>query len=432
MLDRLVVRFNDRLVGELFREEKERISLRYDKSWCDDYHEGKAFPISLSLPIISPEIKLDATTYVAGLLPDSPHHRETLIHELGLLDDDTDFALISRMGRDNAGALCIIPDGEVMPDIRPDVEWLTIPELAEHVRSLPRRPLLLDDEQGIVLSLAGVNDKAAVVVKNGRIGLPRNGYPSTHIIKIDIHGLEDSIKTEHFGLMLARSVGLRAPKARIYEAEDQTFMLMARYDRTFNGDNQPIRLHQEDFCQALGFHPKQKYERHGGPGWPEVFKIMSRCVNPTEARAELLRNFAFQFLFGNPDAHAKNYSVLYSGDAGSLYPAPIYDLNNAAAFRHKFKKTRPIMAMSIGDQMDRDAVTEDDFRLFAKRCGFRHEFVMKNIRVMAEQIVDKMERARELSSSCQAVDDAITDIMERSRSWAVGHDRRVEENISPI
>lgn len=420
MSERLSVLFGERLVGHLHRLPGNEIGLTYADEWRDAFHRGRAFPISLSMPIGSAGEMMNATTYIAGLLPDSPVHREALINELGLADDPSDFALISMMGADNAGALSILPDNQLKePRGEPGVDWLTPADLADHIRALPRRPLLVDEEHGVMLSLAGVNDKAAVVVSKGRIGLPRNGYPSTHIIKIDIPGLEDSIRTEHFCLALARAAGMSAPKASICEVEDQSFMLMSRYDRATGDDGSTVRLHQEDFCQALGHPPSRKYERHGGPGWREAFSLMSRCANPTAARAELLRRAMFQLLIGNPDAHAKNYSLVFRGPSGSLTPAPLYDLNNAAAFRHKFKKTRPLMAMSIGGQDNRDEVSEEDLGRFARECGFSADTVISALREVGEKVLAALPGALESASDCEAVRAAGEDVRERCESWGL-------------
>jgi serine/threonine-protein kinase HipA len=422
MDEELLVWFEGRLVGRLRRVDDTRIGFRYDESWVSDWRQGRAHAISIALPV-HPDAEMDASAFIAGLLPDSVKHRELLAGEMDMGEDTSNFAFIKRIGRDSAGALTIIATDEDLETAGPRVQWLDDGELEEHLKSLPRRPLLIDEEGGIVLSLAGVNDKAAVVVSKGRIGLPKNGQASTHIIKVDIPGLDDSIKTEHFCLRLAKAVGFRVPMTQMHRVGEEEFMLMHRYDRTVR-DKKLIRLHQEDFCQALNVMPGKKYQRHGGPGWAESFNLMSRTVNPTASRAILSKMAVFQFLSGNPDAHAKNYSLVYRGESGVLDLAPIYDLNNAAAFKTYFKDVRPIMAMHIGDKKWRDEVTWEDWGAFARDCDLSEKMVFETITQMAGDILEVIQDVKAEVSvqcpDCKAINIAVSDIEDRCHEW-LGH-----------
>ena len=336
---------------------------------------------------------------------------------MGIGIDPGDFALLKKMGRDMAGALTVIPEEEC-PEQNgaPQVLWLENETFAGHLRSLPRKPLLFDEAKGISLSLAGVNAKTAVVAGKRRAGLPQNGFPSSHIVKADIPGLEDSIRTEQFCLDVARGTGLRVPKSKIMTVEDQTFMIMARYDRVMkNGSLR--RVHQEDFCQALGIMPAKKYQRRGGPGWPECFDLLRHSSNPASDRTSLLEYAIFQYLCGNPDAHAKNYALVYRGGAGGVRLSPLYDLNNAAAHRHNFKKTRPVMAMRIGKQDNSGQVTAVDWRQFASECGFSEDIVIRIVRVTASHILQALPEALARQPGCEAVIRAEEDIRERCMKW---------------
>lgn len=144
---------------------------------------------------------------------------------------------------------------------------------------------------------------------------------------------------------------------------------------------------------------------------------MSHCANPAAARAELLRRAMFQMLIGNPDAHAKNYSLVFRGPSGSLTPAPLYDLNNAAAFRHKFKKTKPLMAMNIGGQDNRDELCEDDLGRFADGCGFTPDVVKNTMTKVGDSILCGLPEALATASDCEAVQLAARDITDRCKDW---------------
>lgn len=417
MDEKLIIRSGDRKVGTLTEAADRSIGFSYEDTWRDAWVKGDAHPVSLSLPLSSTQHVMDATAYVAGLLPESVMHRQMLNVEMGLSENASDFEMISRMGRDSAGAFTIIPETED-PDTNqsPSVSWLDENGVAEHLRSLPHRPLLMDEEHGIMLSLAGVNNKAAVVVSRGKIGLPRHGKPSTHIIKTDIAGLPGTTATENFCLRLARAAGLRAPLSRLLRAEDQTFILIDRYDRQRMDDGTVKRIHQEDFCQAMGVMPARKYQRHGGPGWAEGFRMMEHMAEPTGARLRLLGFAAFQFLIGNPDAHAKNYSVVY-GNAGRVDLAPIYDLNNAAPFRKHFRRAAPIMAMRIGSKDRSDEVAENDWRDFADECGLRQQVVLTSLRKMADKIQQVLTEVLDTSPTSDEVREAAEDVLVRCREW---------------
>ena len=408
---------NGRIVGTFIENPPFRILFSYNETWYRDWLTGTVPQISMSLPVASPDRFQDATHFVAGLLPDSIRHRNLLAAEMDIEDDPCDFAFLAKMGRDAAGALIVIPENETPArNSAPSISWLENEEFANHLRSLPKRPLLFDDEGGIILSLAGVNDKTAVVFSKGRIGLPKNGFPSSHIVKVDIPGLEDSIRTEQFCLDVANMIDLKVPKSKIMTFEDQTFMIMSRYDRVMRNGSL-ARIHQEDFCQALGFMPARKYQRHGGPDWPDCFELIRKSSNQAEDRKSLLEHAVFQYLCGNPDAHAKNYSLVYRGEPSGVRLSPLYDLNNAAAHRHNFKTTRPIMAMSIGTQNNSEKIRETDWRQFARDCRINEEIVIRTLENMASRITSILPNAVARQSPCKAVIQAKQDINKRCMKW---------------
>lgn len=416
-MDQLEIRIDDRLAGHFLRREGGKIGLVYTPEWIEQWRAGRAHALSASLPVQVEE--LDATAFAAGLLPDSARHRTLLADELGIAEDPSDFAFLSKLGRDCAGALVVAPEGfghAGPPDLKP----ITVAELADHLRALPRRPLMVDEHEGLTLSLAGVNDKAAVVLRKGEVSLPLNGYPSTHIVKVDIPGLPDSVKTEHFCLRVAAEIGIRVPRSQLANAEDQEFVLVARYDRRRDETGKVARIHQEDFCQALGYPPGKKYERHGGPGWAECFELVRSRVPDADALQDLARMAVLQFLIDNPDAHAKNYSLLHLGAAGRLRLAPLYDLNNAAAFRHHFKTARPIMAMHIGDQSNPELVDWSDWAVFAERCRLDEGLVLGLVEQTAEDILAVLPVVAAEMPRSDAIRAAHADIEARCERWARG------------
>lgn len=421
VLDHLKVLLNGEHAADVRRAGNGDLSLAYTPAWVAN---PTAYPVSLTMPV-RPAVYKDKVVapFLAGLLPDSNVHRARL-GQLFNVSGDNDFSLLSEIGRECAGAISIVrPDEPDSPElaIKPTYDVLPEDRVAQMIRDLPERPLLADGND-MRLSLAGVNDKVGVLWSEGNVALPTNGTPSTHILKIDIKRLPDSARLENFCLRLAGAVGIKVPKSRIGVAEDLSYLLVARYDRALLQTQEGPRLrrlHQEDFCQALGYAPNQKYERDGGPGWAEAFRLMKRMTNPIEARQELLSRAIFTYLVGNPDAHAKNYSILFR--AGKATLAPCYDLNNAKAFVDCFKSVRPRMAMAVGGTFDPEAVTGSNWDAFAVDCGFTPGSVRLALREMAAKIAVASSSLGDELRGTQAwsdrIDVAIGDI--RSRALAV-------------
>lgn len=167
-----------------------------------------------------------------------------------------------------------------------------------------------------------------------RIGLPRNGTPSSHILKSAIHAVEDSVANEGFCLALADAMQLKPARSRIYSVRDRRFLLVERYDRAHDASGNLLRLHQEDFCQALGVVPEMKYQNEGGPDLAQCFDLIRRVTRPSAPHVlRLLDYVVFNALIGNHDSHAKNFSLLYSDKVPVL--APLYDaLSTAVCWPH--------------------------------------------------------------------------------------------------
>ena len=229
-------------------------------------------------------------------------------------------------------------------------------ELASILRSLPRRPLLAG-EAGIRLSLAGAQDKIAVRLEDGKICLPLNGCPSTHILKPQIERFEGVVFNEQLCLRLAAAVGIPTAGVTTGTAEGVHYVLVERYDRTEitgSAGNRPQvhREHQEDFCQALGIVSEHKYQSEGGPSLKQCFELVRNTSSvPLVDLQSLFSAVIFNLLIGNNDAHGKNFSLLYKAD-GQTRLAPLYDLVSTAAY----SELSPKMAMKIGGEYDPEKV----------------------------------------------------------------------------
>jgi serine/threonine-protein kinase HipA len=250
------------IAGTLALDEDGNMSFAYSKAWLAD----PARPaLSYSLPKQAESFdRRKARPFFAGLLPDEAQ-KEGAARALGL-SKGNDFALLDAMGGDVAGALTIWPEDEKPPiyDGATAREPLGDNALADILARLPRQPLLAG-EDGIRVSLAGAQPKLPIVLVDGRVALPAPGQPSTHILKPAIEQLEHATENEAFAMRLASAVGLRVAPVEPCRVAHKTYLLVTRYDREQVKGSRYRRLHQEDFCQALGIAPEKKYAKEEGP-----------------------------------------------------------------------------------------------------------------------------------------------------------------------
>lgn len=367
--------FGDR-VGTLSLIEG-RLSFRYRTEWLD--HPG-AVALSCSLPLQAEAFDdIRTRPFFAGLLPEG--HLRHLIAQQFQVSGQNDFALLDRIGGECAGAITFLPPGQLPQSPGSDeIQWLDDEQLSAILDELPRRPMLAGRE-GLRLSLAGAQDKLPVVFDGQRIGLPQGWQPSTHILKPPIHAVEDSVANECFCLALAHSLKLRTAQAQIHTIGDRRFLLVARYDRQANTRGRVTRLHQEDLCQAMGVVPEMKYQNEGGPDLAACFGLLRRVTRPSAPQVlRLLDYVVFNALIGNHDAHAKNFSLLYTGKSPTL--APLYDTLSTAVYPTLTAK----MAMKIGSKYTFSEVQARHWDQFAESAGLARAQTRKRILELAHVV----------------------------------------------
>lgn len=222
------------------------------------YNPDVKMPLSLSLPVRDAVYtEKDCKGYFGGLLPESFETRKVIAMQ-HKISANNDFSLLAAIGRDCAGAVSFHSLDEPEHDedtLLIDGDVLSDKELEDHILSLPKKPLSL----GCKLSLAGVQEKTAVVLMNGKIALTKDGNPTTHILKPSIKGFKQSIANEYICMRTARECGLPIPEVSMLKVNNTEFFLIERYDRVING-NKIKRLQQEDFTQALGIWAIDKYD----------------------------------------------------------------------------------------------------------------------------------------------------------------------------
>jgi serine/threonine-protein kinase HipA len=368
--------FADR-VGTLALVEG-RLSFHYAPDWLS---RPNATALSTSLPLQAEPFDDHKTRpFFAGLLPEGQMRR--MIAQQFQVSGQNDFALLDHIGGECAGAVTFLEPGQVLPAPAQDddVQWLSDEEVVAILDELPRRPMLAGKD-GLRLSLAGAQDKLPVVFDGTRIGLPCNGTPSSHILKPAIHAVEDSVTNEGFCMALAEAMQLRPAKSKVHVVLNRPFLLIERYDRIVDDQGHRQRLHQEDFCQALGVVPEMKYQNEGGPDMAQCFALVRRVTRPSAPQVlRLLDGVIFNALIGNHDAHAKNFSLLYSGKTPVL--APFYDTLSTAVY----PTLTPKMAMKIGSKYKFSEVQARHWDQFSEGVGLTKAQAKRRILELAKAL----------------------------------------------
>ena len=355
-----------------------RLSFCYASDWLT---QSGAIALSASLPLqAQPFDDRKARPYFAGLLPEGQMRR--LIAQQFQVSGQNDFALLDHIGGECAGAVTFLEPGQVLPapTHNDDVQWLSDNEVVAILDELPRRPMLAG-KNGLRLSLAGAQDKLPVVFDGARIGLPLNGTPSSHILKPAIQAVEDSVINEGFCMALAQAMQLEPAKSKVHRVLDRSFLLVERYDRLIDAQGHRHRLHQEDFCQALGVVPESKYQNEGGPDLAQCFDLVRSVTRPSAPQVlRLLDYVIFNALIGNHDAHAKNFSLLYSGKATVV--APLYDVLSTAVY----PTLTPKMAMKIGSKYKFSEIQAQHWDQFSESVGLSKAQAKRRILALARSL----------------------------------------------
>ena len=380
ILETLNVFFSQARIGSLCIDENRRFSFQYSKSWIDS---PDGFQLSISLPMQNAVFSSDQVkSFFSNLLPESTV-RKLIAKQLGV-SDKNDFMLLKRIGGECAGAITILPESE-MPESPNQYRYrsLSDDELADLIKQIPSRPLLAG-EKGIRISLAGAQEKLALLHKNSLFYIPINGAPSNYILKPGMAHFHSSIENECFCMMLANAVHLNVPPVSILRQQRQKALLIKRYDRIYDHDVVK-RLHQEDFCQAMGLSHELKYQADGGPGLKMCFDLVrDYSANPIKDIQQLMQWVFFNYLIGNMDAHAKNLSLLYT--AKQIRLAPLYDIMCTATYESLSQK----LAMKIGGENRPEWVSERHWKRFAEEINISPAVLQKRLFAFCLQVVSKI------------------------------------------
>lgn len=375
-----------RLVGRLWRNAGGAIGFRYDPEWI----AGSGFAVSRSLPPAAREFAPEdgiAHRFFANLLPEGAV-REHIVRDLKL--PNTDFDLLRAIGGECAGALSILPVDQ-RPSGQRQYRALTEKDLADlAARRGPIYAAWPADERPR-LSLAGAQDKCPVLVRDDRYFLPLCSAPSSHILKFELADYRHLPAYETFTTMLAAAVGLPVVDITLRSIGQTRYAQIARYDRLWDERGEVRRLHQEDFCQALGYGHERKYQEHGGPSFAQCYHLVQEVSSEPAIDAQhLLRWQIFNVLAGNSDGHAKNLSLLHLPDDATRL-APFYDLVCTRAI----ERIDYHLAFDVGGERNPSVITPTHWETLAKACDVRPQFLGNLVRETAAGLQERLGPVRE-------------------------------------
>jgi serine/threonine-protein kinase HipA len=351
----LRVLLNNRLVGHLHKAASGAIDFRYDPSWLEWEH---TLPVSLSLPMREDAYRgAPVTAVFDNLLPDSDILRRRIAEKVGAAGTDA-YSLLAAIGHDCVGAMQFMADdndnsqandrgltGDVVDD----------EQIEKLLRDLSQTPLGLTRDDDFRISVAGAQEKTALLRLNGKWIKPHGTTPTTHLLKKQIGelpngiDLSNSVENEYYCLKFAAAFGLPINKAEIITFGKTPALVIERFDRLWTKDGRLLRLPQEDCCQALSVPPTRKYQSEGGPGLVEILDLLKGSDTPAADQTTLLKAQILFWLIGATDGHAKNFSIfLHPG--GRFHLTPLYDVLTAQpsldSGQTQLKQMK--LAMSVG------------------------------------------------------------------------------------
>lgn len=350
----LRVYLNNRLVGNLLKDPGGAISFLYDSAWLD---WESAIPVSLSLPLREDAYRgAPVAAVFENLLPDSETLRRRIAECVGAEGADA-YSLLAAIGHDCVGALQFIAGDDDVVDTTGALKGDAVDDdaIERLLNSLAQAPLGLRRDEEFRISVAGAQEKTALLWHAGRWLKPTGTTPTTHIFKTQIgelpNGIElsNSVENEFYCLKLAAAFGLPVNDATIQTFGKTTALVIQRFDRRWTKDGRVLRLPQEDCCQALSVPPSRKYQSEGGPGLVDLFDLLAGSDSPAQDRKIVLKAQLIFWLIGATDGHAKNFSV-FLGPGGSYHLTPLYDILTAqpSLVAGQIGRNQLKLAMAVG------------------------------------------------------------------------------------
>ena len=363
-------------------------TLDYTTEW---QQSKDAYAFSPHLPFGPTAQGASVKNFFSNLLPEGKP-LEALSHAHQVSQYDV-FGILRKVGRDCAGALVITDEDTPPPTANvfseDDYESVTHDDLQQRITESRAQDVPLMFWRGKRrMSLPGVQNKLGVYMDaGGGLWLPKDGAPTSHILKVGDDRHPNMVANEYFCMQLAKAIGLTVPNVQYLELPEPV-LLVQRYDRQWTADGGLIRIHQIDGCQALNLPPEQKYEEPHyaaappGATFAQLFKLSALCSVPAAAQVQMLQWLLFNHLIGNSDAHAKNLSFLV--DAQGMRIAPLYDLVCGSVYGYND------MAQSVGGETNFAVIEQSDWTQLATDCGITSNLVQRLAKQLLKQVQTKL------------------------------------------
>ncbi len=384
-------------VGTWKVELRVRSQFNYSREWLDN-ESGR--PISLSMPLRAYDAPYTGETveaYFDNLLPDSIEIRRRIQTRYRTASINP-FDLLSELGRDCVGAIQLLPTGEEPTDLHQiQYEALNENDIANILRDTVSPNVLGQDiANDFRISVAGAQEKTALLKHNSQWCRPLHSTPTTHLFKLPIGevaggqiDMSTSVENEWLCAQLTRHYGLDVAKSEIMDFEDQHVLVVERFDRKLSSDSKWwMRLPQEDMCQALGKPPEMKYQNDGGPGIIDINKLLMSSDNAIEDRKNFFKAQVLFWMLCAIDGHAKNFSIAIKPN-GHFRLTPLYDILSAYPILGKgAKKLSPHkakMAMAAIGKYNHykwSEIAPRHWLTTAEKCGlekYAHEIIAELI-----------------------------------------------------
>ncbi|MDQ2994643.1 MAG: type II toxin-antitoxin system HipA family toxin [Pseudomonadota bacterium] len=400
----LYVYMNDILVGTLVRKSSRDLEFHYHPSWLE---RENARPISLSMPIREKAYSGDVVNYFFdNLLPDNDKILDRIQREFGA-NSKKSFDLLYHIGADCVGALQFLPENVPSTSPRLQADLVDDASIAKLLKNYRTEPLGMAAENDFRISLAGAQEKTALLWYKKKWWRPKCGTPTTHIIKQPIGiikeyniDLSDSVENEWLCLKILSHFDLPVSHADITMFDDVKALVVERFDRKWNvAKTKLIRLPQEDMCQVLGFSPGLKYERYeGGPGILQIMKKLQGSDNAIMDRYNFMKTVFLFWLLAAPDGHAKNFSVFLK-PKGRYQLTPLYDVISAYPLmkQRQIEERKLVLAMAVHGKNRHYRWNEIQLRHWhetAEKCHFPVADMQKIIDEVFANVIDVISRVR--------------------------------------
>ncbi len=329
----LYVYMNGISVGKLIHESTGQLIFTYDHDWLNWKNSR---PISLSMPLTEISYKgYVVDCYFDNLLPDSELIRERIQSRFNAPSKKC-FDLLSFIGGDCVGALQVLTQPTTSHVKKIHGNPIDNQTIATLLKNYQTAPLGMDRDFDFRISIAGAQEKTALLWHHNKWYLPQGITPTSHIIKLPIgkikHSgidLSDSVENEWLCLQILSAFNLPVNQTQIIQFDDVKTLVVERFDRRWADDGRWLmRLPQEDLCQALSIPPGLKYESDGGPGMQDIMSILQGSQEASNDRKKFIKSVFLFWMLGAIDGHAKNFSLKIESQ-GRYQLTPLYDVISA-------------------------------------------------------------------------------------------------------